>query len=203
MSDLLARLRAWFRGNDSGRRRACYGLTVTFLSMLVFCVLVATVGYWKAFVFAGLVLAAFTLAECLVPESWRVEQQRSAEHQATAGAAGVPRPACRFGLAKARIDALPTFAYSPSGTEGSADLESGTDKLCSVCLEDLEDGEMVRQLPTCKHLFHVECIDMWLHSHTTCPVCRCDLSPPRTIATKVPPAVDREQPTTHDALPPV
>lgn len=47
---------------------------MTFLSMVVFCVLVATVSYWKAFVFAGLVLSAFALIECPEPESWRIEQ---------------------------------------------------------------------------------------------------------------------------------
>lgn len=31
---------------------------------------------------------------------------------------------------------------------------------------------MGRDLPKCHHGFHVECIDMWLSSHTNCPICR-------------------------------
>ena len=37
---------------------------------------------------------------------------------------------------------------------------------------------MVKLLPNCKHMFHVECIDMWLNSNTTCPICRT-LAEPR------------------------
>ncbi|KAF5466394.1 hypothetical protein F2P56_016320 [Juglans regia] len=42
---------------------------------------------------------------------------------------------------------------------------------CAVCLTDFEDDEHVRQLPRCKHSFHAPCIDMWLYSHSDCPLC--------------------------------
>ncbi|KAA0044082.1 RING-H2 finger protein ATL33 [Cucumis melo var. makuwa] len=48
--------------------------------------------------------------------------------------------------------------------------EVGTE--CPVCLSAFDDGEEIRQLTTCKHSFHVDCIDMWLYSHPNCPVCR-------------------------------
>ena len=48
---------------------------------------------------------------------------------------------------------------------------------CAVCLGDYEDGEMIRQLPDCHHHFHMECIDQWLATHTTCPMCRRSLLP--------------------------
>lgn len=47
---------------------------------------------------------------------------------------------------------------------------------CSVCLAELEEGDLLRVLP-CSHHFHRECIDHWLlHSSTACPACKCDLS---------------------------
>lgn len=47
---------------------------------------------------------------------------------------------------------------------------------CVVCLNDFEEGEALRLLPQCGHLFHQECVDMWLFSHTTCPLCRRGLT---------------------------
>ena len=50
---------------------------------------------------------------------------------------------------------------------------------CAVCIAEVAAGEAARVLPRCGHAFHVECVDMWLHSHATCPLCRSDLSPRR------------------------
>ena len=46
---------------------------------------------------------------------------------------------------------------------------------CAVCLSEFEDDESVRLMPKCDHVFHRECIDMWLGCHVSCPVCRADL----------------------------
>ncbi|GAU27091.1 hypothetical protein TSUD_103990 [Trifolium subterraneum] len=40
-----------------------------------------------------------------------------------------------------------------------------------------EDEEIMRLLPNCKHSFHVGCIDKWLASHSTCPICRSKVEP--------------------------
>ncbi|CAL9246272.1 unnamed protein product [Arabidopsis halleri] len=42
---------------------------------------------------------------------------------------------------------------------------------CSVCLEQVTVGEVVRTLP-CLHQFHAGCIDPWLRQQGTCPVCK-------------------------------
>ncbi|KAG4124617.1 hypothetical protein ERO13_D10G050966v2 [Gossypium hirsutum] len=43
---------------------------------------------------------------------------------------------------------------------------------CAVCLCEVIEGEKARLLPKCNHGFHVDCIDMWFQSHSTCPLCR-------------------------------
>ncbi|KAM5556454.1 E3 ubiquitin-protein ligase SDIR1 [Rosa sericea] len=42
---------------------------------------------------------------------------------------------------------------------------------CSVCLEQVNTGELIRSLP-CLHQFHATCIDPWLRQQGTCPVCK-------------------------------
>nr|XP_043633686.1 RING-H2 finger protein ATL52-like [Erigeron canadensis] len=53
--------------------------------------------------------------------------------------------------------------------------------MCSICLSEFEVDEDLRTLPECSHSFHVPCIDMWLYSHSTCPVCRSDAIPSSQI----------------------
>ncbi|KAJ6357738.1 hypothetical protein OIU78_005560 [Salix suchowensis] len=53
----------------------------------------------------------------------------------------------------------------------------GGDGTCAICLNEFEEGEELRILPECLHSYHVDCIDMWLHSHTNCPMCRTDATP--------------------------
>ncbi|KAK1571643.1 hypothetical protein Q3G72_020660 [Acer saccharum] len=50
----------------------------------------------------------------------------------------------------------------------------GDDGTCAICLCEFEEGEELRTLPECLHSYHVPCIDMWLHSHSNCPMCRTD-----------------------------
>lgn len=58
--------------------------------------------------------------------------------------------------------------------EKQANVESP--EVCSVCLNEFENGEDVRVLPcTGKHTFHRDCIDVWLKKNDTCPQCRSHL----------------------------
>ncbi|EHA8586750.1 RING-H2 finger protein ATL70-like [Cocos nucifera] len=52
-----------------------------------------------------------------------------------------------------------------------------TGSCCTICLADYKDTDMLRGLPDCSHMFHVNCIDPWLRLHPTCPVCRASPLP--------------------------
>ena len=48
---------------------------------------------------------------------------------------------------------------------------------CSVCLSEFEEEDQGRLLPKCGHAFHVDCIDTWFRSSSTCPLCRAPVQP--------------------------
>ncbi|XP_054788210.1 RING-H2 finger protein ATL11-like [Prosopis cineraria] len=68
------------------------------------------------------------------------------------------------------IESFPTFLYSAVKGRGAL--------ACAVCLNEYQDDETLRLIPKCSHVFHPECIDGWLASHHTCPVCRANLLVP-------------------------
>ncbi|XP_047067326.1 E3 ubiquitin-protein ligase EL5-like [Lolium rigidum] len=65
------------------------------------------------------------------------------------------------GLDEASMASLPSRAVA-----------KGEAMHCAVCITELAAGEAARVLPRCGHGFHVACVDMWLKSHSTCPLCR-------------------------------
>lgn len=60
--------------------------------------------------------------------------------------------------------------WSSSPTSIPPDPAPTTSTTCALCLSDYEPGERLRELP-CNHRFHDVCIDPWLMSRRTCPVC--------------------------------
>uniref|UniRef100_A0A7C9DHN5 RING-type E3 ubiquitin transferase n=1 Tax=Opuntia streptacantha TaxID=393608 RepID=A0A7C9DHN5_OPUST len=72
------------------------------------------------------------------------------------------------GLDQALIDALPVFYY-----KDIMGLKEPFD--CAVCLCEFSDQDKLRLLPMCSHAFHISCIDTWLLSNSTCPLCRGSL----------------------------
>ncbi|KAL4294682.1 hypothetical protein HN51_045497 [Arachis hypogaea] len=72
-----------------------------------------------------------------------------------------------IGLKKELREMLPIIVYKESF--------SVKDTQCSVCLLDYQAEDKLQQIPACGHTFHMSCIDLWLSSHSTCPLCRLSL----------------------------
>ncbi|KAH7447113.1 hypothetical protein KP509_01G091800 [Ceratopteris richardii] len=87
---------------------------------------------------------------------------------------------CRsYGVARGRIRAtdLQRFPDETMPASSGAGVQHGYDE-CAVCLSPFQEKESVKVLPTCRHLFHVNCIDTWLQSHANCPLCRENITLP-------------------------
>jgi hypothetical protein len=78
------------------------------------------------------------------------------------------------GLDPAILETLPMFLYKSQNFTDALD--------CAVCLCELEENEKARLLPNCRHSFHVDCIDMWFLSHSTCPLCRTGAQPDQPVS---------------------
>ncbi|KAF2879206.1 hypothetical protein ILUMI_26961 [Ignelater luminosus] len=72
------------------------------------------------------------------------------------------------GLGKLEIEQLVSYKFN-------ADTHQGDQTSCVVCMCDFEARQLLRVLP-CSHEFHAKCIDKWLRSNRTCPICRGNAS---------------------------
>ncbi|XP_012227766.2 E3 ubiquitin-protein ligase RNF38 isoform X1 [Linepithema humile] len=70
------------------------------------------------------------------------------------------------GLTRAEVEQLPSYKFN-------AETHQGDQTNCVVCMCDFEALQSLRVLP-CSHEFHSKCIDKWLKSNRTCPICRGD-----------------------------
>ncbi|CAI9089125.1 OLC1v1023634C1 [Oldenlandia corymbosa var. corymbosa] len=126
------------------------------------------------FIFVLLVLIIRIYSRCVLQQ-----RQSGALHQPGISAAAryhhneSPRTA---GLDPSIVASLPKFIIKKGDSDAKA-VETGAKTECSVCLSSFETGEIARKLPNCGHTFHVECIDKWLTSHSTCPICRTEAEP--------------------------
>ncbi|KAJ8636847.1 hypothetical protein MRB53_011114 [Persea americana] len=77
------------------------------------------------------------------------------------------------GQERSFIQLIPAYKYGKEPGEAV--------NTCAVCLCEFKEGEDVRRLPECLHSFHVPCIDMWLYSHSSCPLCRAEMAPPPVL----------------------
>ncbi|KAM7253894.1 hypothetical protein ACFE04_031576 [Oxalis oulophora] len=120
-------------------------------------------------------------------DTWHFRRGSSRQNANPADAANRP------GLDPVLIQYFPTFAYSDVKDIGQR--KCGLE--CAICLGDFKDDDILRLLTVCYHVFHQECIDLWLESHKTCPVCRGDLDLPAESLEKSPARIQDDNPSEH------
>ncbi|KAG6494997.1 E3 ubiquitin-protein ligase ATL4-like [Zingiber officinale] len=75
----------------------------------------------------------------------------------------------------ALVDSLPLFSLASS----LAVLPKSSPD-CAVCLSPFRPHDELRLLPACRHAFHSQCVDPWLRSAPSCPLCRTSITLPAT-----------------------
>ncbi|XP_024532864.1 RING-H2 finger protein ATL39-like [Selaginella moellendorffii] len=92
-----------------------------------------------------------------------------------AAAAHRPKP----GLEPHEINKLPLLTLQDLLSKSSKNRAGagGGVGCCAVCLAEFSDDqpgdEKIRFLPRCSHCFHPHCVDVWLQTSASCPLCRC------------------------------
>nr|CAG4717745.1 unnamed protein product [Naegleria fowleri] len=78
-------------------------------------------------------------------------------------------PTCILSFEEKHLSSLSTVAEEvPQVCKGD---------MCVTCMCDFEEGEELKWIPRCGHIFHRSCIDSWLESQSTvCPICRIDVA---------------------------
>jgi hypothetical protein len=71
----------------------------------------------------------------------------------------------------------PTSQQIMNGSEVTQVVQA-YEQNCSICQDQIEEGQYARILYHCMHPFHRDCIDTWFQSHVTCPTCRHDVREP-------------------------
>ncbi|CAF1935461.1 hypothetical protein Bca4012_074586 [Brassica carinata] len=71
------------------------------------------------------------------------------------------------GLDPAEIRSLPVVLCRREAEEEQRE--------CCICLGGLEEGEKMKVLPLCRHCYHCECVDRWLMTESSCPLCRVSI----------------------------
>ncbi|XP_040381103.1 RING-H2 finger protein ATL74-like [Oryza brachyantha] len=158
-------------GGGGGQRNAV--MVASYPVLLLLVILAAFVKYvWIALALYSALLLLFS---CVLRRNALAQRLPSA--LALGGGGGVAAvtaeeelqgAAARGGVSGETLASIPFFTYDAA----AAAHGGGEAAQCAVCLEALRSGETARRLPSCAHTFHAACIDMWLGSHATCPVCR-------------------------------
>ncbi|XP_044462476.1 RING-H2 finger protein ATL66-like [Mangifera indica] len=83
-------------------------------------------------------------------------------------------PSLSQGLDPTTINALPIIMHRLKSTP-DVNTVGDEENECCICLGEFEDGDKLKILPKCRHFYHGECVDRWLSTQSSCPLCRNSL----------------------------
>lgn len=84
-------------------------------------------------------------------------------------------PPLSHGLDPTSINMLPIVLHRSRTTADDDNVGDSDERECCICLGVFEDGDKLKILPKCRHCYHGECVDMWLRTRSSCPLCRNSL----------------------------
>lgn len=147
-----------------------YWVSVLFLALdvffVVFCVALACV----------IGIAVCCCLPCLIAVLYAMADQEGASRDVVE-----QLPKYKFrrvgGIDKLSGEVQGPFAgvMTESGTDSPIEHHlSPEDAECCICLSNYDDGAELRELP-CGHHFHASCVDKWLYTNATCPLCKYNI----------------------------
>lgn len=125
----------------------------------------------------GICISSAFIAHYIRKRYRRNLQQRIISGEVSLESLGIKK----LNVPQSKIDEMPKFVYKTDqrlAKTGDAQTTSFSQSTCPVCLDDFVANEtMVRELP-CRHIFHPECIDIFLRDRSAlCPLCKTSALP--------------------------
>lgn len=149
-------------------------------------------------VLLGIVIVASIIMHIIQRHQRTVLQRRLERGEVDLETLGIKK----MNVPQEKIDEMPRYVFTnapdaeaivvvPSSPKSSKRVStqpqtSFSQTVCPICLDDFVAGETeVRELP-CKHIFHPECIDLFLRDNSSlCPMCKKSALPPGYCPVKV------------------
>ncbi|KAF5198096.1 Ring-h2 finger protein atl57 [Thalictrum thalictroides] len=145
--------------SNNGEKHPFISLSTRDTSLILIVLFLAST-FFFLFLFS-VYIRRFTSPQAIEISRHRRQRQQQHRDQQQASSSSTSQA---HGLDILIIQSLPAFAWKEIEEQESID--------CSVCLSQFEEKESVTVIPYCGHLFHTECIDTWLLSNVSCPLCR-------------------------------
>ncbi|EYU32241.1 hypothetical protein MIMGU_mgv1a023626mg, partial [Erythranthe guttata] len=151
----------------------------------------------SAYFVPSFVATAMFVVICLLQITKSVADRNERSYDQSDAATSAPQNADGLDESKIRIRAYTELVVLSESRRNMGNDFSNI--ACSICLEIYVDEDNLRKIAKCGHLFHADCIELWLRKNGTCPrllSCIAATAPAAEVATPL------QTTTTAAVLPP-